>query len=295
MYTEVEQSIAYRMQKSADVIQALNGTPSFEHFVDKQRRSGDVTTTIDGLAFEWSTFKLTVQVATNAEHFYIDKTFLPFFDAAFTNVPDNIVFDESRLISTSGWLDLRNAKAALKMGTANGGEYDVLIWSKFILAKYKKPAYLLAFLDFSDPTQVQWAQSCVVLEGDKYVPTKEHGENHKVDQVIIRNAAIILHLLGMRVSHKTEQSARANLANAARAKGYPATAKLITLRRPTQQHVEGAQDIEWNCQWHVRGHWRQQPYRSTGQVRPVFIEAYIKGPADKPLKPLSHNIFVAKR
>jgi len=53
-------------------------------------------------------------------------------------------------------------------------------------------------------------------------------------------------------------------------------------------------DVEWSCQWLVRGHWRQQPYPSEGIYRPIWIEPYIKGPEDKPMKN-PEKIFDVKR
>lgn len=42
--------------------------------------------------------------------------------------------------------------------------------------------------------------------------------------------------------------------------------------------------VEWSCQWPVRPHRRMQWYPSVGQHRPRWIEGYVKGPADKPLR-----------
>lgn len=54
-------------------------------------------------------------------------------------------------------------------------------------------------------------------------------------------------------------------------------------------------EIEYRWQWMVRGHWRNQYYPGTDEHKPVFVEAYIKGPDDKPFKPEGHKIFVARR
>ena len=53
--------------------------------------------------------------------------------------------------------------------------------------------------------------------------------------------------------------------------------------------------IEWNCQWLVRGHWRQQYYPSTGERRPLWIEPYVKGPDDKPFKAPVETVFAVNR
>jgi hypothetical protein len=67
--------------------------------------------------------------------------------------------------------------------------------------------------------------------------------------------------------------------------------KVVRLRRytkeggETQQAVHEDREIEWTCQWVVRGHWREQAYGPHYSLRrPVWITPYIKGPEDKPLR-----------
>jgi hypothetical protein len=40
---------------------------------------------------------------------------------------------------------------------------------------------------------------------------------------------------------------------------------------------------EWSHRWVVRGHWREQWYPSEGVHRLIWIEAFVKGPEDRPL------------
>jgi hypothetical protein len=56
-----------------------------------------------------------------------------------------------------------------------------------------------------------------------------------------------------------------------------------------------ASTIEYSCQWTVRGHWRQQFYPSKGRHKPVFVDEYIKGPEDKPLKEKAAVVFKVDR
>jgi hypothetical protein len=69
---------------------------------------------------------------------------------------------------------------------------------------------------------------------------------------------------------------------------------VITLRRakykPSDSHVE----VEWSCQWVVRGHWRNQYYPSTDSNTPIWILPYIKGPEDKPMKNSEHIFQVIR-
>lgn len=73
--------------------------------------------------------------------------------------------------------------------------------------------------------------------------------------------------------------------------------KVILLRVKTsvggESHEE--REIEWTCQWIVRGHWRQQWYRHDEVHRAIWIRPYIKGPEDKPLKKPISNLFAVVR
>jgi hypothetical protein len=55
--------------------------------------------------------------------------------------------------------------------------------------------------------------------------------------------------------------------------------------------------IDWQYQWRVRGHWGQQWYPSIQQHKPTYVGEYLKGPEDKPLKPLNdkQTIYVVSR
>lgn len=63
------------------------------------------------------------------------------------------------------------------------------------------------------------------------------------------------------------------------------------LRRP--QETEG-EAVVWNCRWIVRGHWRDQWYSSLGRHQPLFIDPYVKGPEDKPLRNPSRLFAVVR-
>jgi len=61
---------------------------------------------------------------------------------------------------------------------------------------------------------------------------------------------------------------------------------VIHLRRvrPSGEPVEpGEGSVEWQRQWIVRGHWRNQWYPSIKEHRQIWISPYVKGPEDKPL------------
>jgi len=71
-------------------------------------------------------------------------------------------------------------------------------------------------------------------------------------------------------------------------KGHATTVNVIRLRRKYTQHPTdpNVAPTSYDFQWLVRGHWRKQPYRSKGPdfYKHIFIQPYVKGPDDKPLK-----------
>jgi hypothetical protein len=54
-------------------------------------------------------------------------------------------------------------------------------------------------------------------------------------------------------------------------------------------------NIEWNCQWIVGAHWRKQYYKSINDHKPVYIDSFVKGPSNKPLKPPTKTIYKVVR
>lgn len=64
--------------------------------------------------------------------------------------------------------------------------------------------------------------------------------------------------------------------------------RVVQLRRQETRHEtseSAATETHWNCQWVVDGHWRNQAFGShMSQRRLTWIDPYLKGPEDKPLK-----------
>lgn len=75
------------------------------------------------------------------------------------------------------------------------------------------------------------------------------------------------------------------------------TVRVVTLRRLEMVRSTGPQShkVHWQYQWRVRGFWREQWYAAERVHKKIWIEDFIKGPSDKPLKPPVHTIYVARR
>lgn len=77
------------------------------------------------------------------------------------------------------------------------------------------------------------------------------------------------------------------------------TVKAVVLRRSEQHRddsVSMRSDVEWSCQWLVRGHWRKlhEPRKSDGATV-TYIQPHTKGPEDKPFRAPRETVYVAKR
>lgn len=63
--------------------------------------------------------------------------------------------------------------------------------------------------------------------------------------------------------------------------------RVVTLRRSQSgggpEETDEEWGREWSHRWVVRGHWRKQWYPSEGVHRMKWIDAFVKGPDDKPL------------
>lgn len=67
---------------------------------------------------------------------------------------------------------------------------------------------------------------------------------------------------------------------------------VMTLRRAASQPVGESRDVDWQWRWWVRGHWRLQAMGPNRQDRaPVWIMPHVKGPEDRPMKPLVPTIY----
>jgi hypothetical protein len=53
---------------------------------------------------------------------------------------------------------------------------------------------------------------------------------------------------------------------------------------PDDGYVRESTPIDWSCRWIVRRHIRNHWCPAEGRHKPIWIEPYIKGPEDKPLK-----------
>jgi len=99
------------------------------------------------------------------------------------------------------------------------------------------------------------------------------------------------------VSIQTTQASRPIRRHAPKAYTAEPVIRIIQLRRRGPATNGGEpKKIDYGCRWLVRGHWRNQFYRSSHSHRLIFIPPYVKGPDDKPLKkPAKVSLFAVVR
>lgn len=132
-------------------------------------------------------------------------------------------------------------------------------------------------------------------EGGAYENNRETSELHEVRWIYTA-----FHLMAQKLAIQfDEQTDRTTKRRAEREKKVvPSSIKVVSLRR-LEQHKQKAgaegQKIDWKWQWAVRGHWRNQFFKSTNSYKQIFIESFIKGPQNAPFKPITPKLFVAAR
>jgi len=230
-----------------------------------------------------------------AEPFAVPKPYVK--DPALAEKLRNV---EAR-ISAVGWLPIVFAEEGMIVGPQP--EFE----------RAEPDAYWFAFFQaFKDGSFHPWSYFHI-NNGDKLDDRIEEYESHVYGEgAYIQDESIdynqlhemrwtfaAMHLMSQRLAAKVrEPTDRATRRRATHAQQKaPPFIEVITLRRKQlDQEREGARhDVDWQWQWAVRGHWRNQWFPGKGTHQPVFIESYIKGPPDKPVKPPAIKIFTAVR
>ena len=209
-------------------------------------------------------------------------------------------------IHAIGWV------AAERTYDLDDGRRYAETYSKSMLPPAIPSAYsFLCFFDLGDHFE-KWAyftfseHDTIAEKVKKFeeLAEKQGGRYHPLDMKYheIRWIYTAMHLmsqkLSIQVDHETD---RATKRRADREKKTVVPKfKVVTLRRMEVDRKAAnlsteREKIDWQWQWTVRGHWRNQWYPAEKVHKQVFVEAYLKGPDDKPLKEVSQKIFVAKR
>jgi hypothetical protein len=144
-------------------------------------------------------------------------------------------------------------------------------------------------------TRIRDFESGATKEGGAYSEERISDMMHEM-RWIYSSFYMMAQRLSITVHHNTD---RATKRRAEREKRTIAPFfKVVTLRRYEEERKKAEASgnlVNWQCQWEVVGHWRNQYYPSTAEYKQKWIESYVKGPPDKPFKAPSVKVFVARR
>lgn len=259
------------------------------------------------------------EVLSDAETLYMGKEFCSLVDTARRTVPDDLEFEESWVPCKKGFLYLEKPFA---VPHAPGLPVDVVIRAVGWMPNTGGTLFLFA-LEGIPGSHAQGGLSnwsyCTLYNGEPvlarlryfeeqskaasslpeppYKPGKEMDELHE-----IRWLYTALHLMSQRlaVTRRERTSPLARSMNRSKGRKLNDDIRIVSLRRMEYDRQQALgengehSNREYHWQWVVTGHWRRQPYRD-GLYKNIFIEAYVKGPDNMPLKPPVHKIYVAVR
>jgi hypothetical protein len=257
---------------------------------------------------------------------YMNKEFCALVDHARATAPDDLVFEDSWMQTPSGfmWLEIpfRVPRPAefddtrlLDQGIDVDPHLHAVSWFK------QDGGYVfLTYQDWHDVHPNAEGFGCwshfIMRPGDVLAERMKRFETTAFDPdapghgVYARSALnnslhemrwvfTAMHLMAQRLSMTVEHRASSMARDSARRKKLAITPflKVVTLRRMEAERPAGGEhkQHDWQWKWVVLGHWRNQWYETDKTHKRIFIESYMKGPDDKPLKMPGHTLFKVLR
>jgi hypothetical protein len=151
------------------------------------------------------------------------------------------------------------------------------MWSYFVL----NPGDML-----DERRELFEAFSAAEASSGAYLPGSE--ELHEVRWIYTA-----LHLMSQRLATTVPKTATRGTRKRLERERTPVQPeyRIVTLRRMEEDREKAAKEegerhsVEWQWSWTTTGHWRRQWYPVEQEHRTIWIDEYVKGPLDKPLKP----------
>lgn len=234
----------------------------------------------------------------HGDTFYMDGHFCRLAKHASETIPSNTEFDASWLQSPAGWLYMEDA-----FTLPDGAHLRALGWY-FDPDADESRVEIVCYRELPDGSFYPLSHHLVPLKGEylsvieKAERTQHPDDPGKFVTSVMYWVYAAFHLMAQRMSVTVNQKVDRAVRRRAEKTGEtaPEIVKVITLRRMAEaRRREAPDDVNWRWQWEVRGHWRNQFYPSENVHKPVFVEAYIKGPTDKPFKSPGLKLFAAVR
>lgn len=260
------------------------------------------------------------------ETFVMNKHFGEVVNQARLSFPDELMFDPKWLVSKYGWMWLEEPIDVPTLDeeyTSTLTEAAQKVKPKIsAVAWYTLPSddnisigtiEVLFFLDFKQISKSNgfgmWSYF-TIQPNAKVLPTIKKFESLQVDGIYKQNKETELlhemrwfytamHIMSQKLATTVEHRAERGTRRRFEREESPIAPflRIVTLRRleeARQKDPKGYQ-VDWQWKWHVVGHWRNQYFPSEQTNKIIWVEEYIKGPPEKPLKPFSHTIFKVQR
>ena len=263
----------------------------------------------------------------NGDTFFMDRAFCDLVDYARRTIPDDLAFEKSWVFRRSGWMlmetpfDVPEFVRDIEDNPVPQSYFKVaaISWELLPNGTTNVACYLNAV---SGRGFMMWTWFAID-DGDRVVDrihrfekdaAVENGVARRQDGLVpgtcvdgkqtdvmheIRWVYTAMHLMSQKlattVRHRGDRSIRRRWERD-KSVLLPEL-NVVTLRRMQEardKDPHGTSAVDWQWQWAVQGHWRNQWYPSDRAHKTKWIEDYVKGPVDKPMKPVA-TVFNVKR
>jgi len=248
----------------------------------------------------------------HGEHFLVEKSFGMALKSLATTMPVETKFDASLVPTSVGWvafeepiLDVSAHPIGLLLW-ASIGEDSVAKNPDGKLVKLHSGQFMACLATpphrMSNGLWMIEEFTLRVLEDERSLTDCITSDKQQTDTFYAGQRLLysFFYLIQQRISGMEPTAVRGEkLSRIKRQNGFRFTNEphTILLRRlnTTPSGTDDESKREFHCQWLVGAHFRLQPYRSNNTVKLILIDPYIKGPADKPFKPPTPRVYVARR
>jgi hypothetical protein len=269
------------------------------------------------------------------ETFFMNKRFCELVDVARRTIPDDLEFDPTWLVTPNGWMWIDEPFCCPKFVTLEDGNPNVeetmfgghpfrlsaVSWFQVPLGSGATEVLFYMDRGLINPKPLSgfgmWAYF-TICSGEKVLDRLRKFEQHVNDGIgnmeqdgryvdgpsmdmlhEIRWFYTAMHLMSQKLSTTVQHVAeRGTRRRWEREKvTLQPFLRIVTLRRMEEDRKKDpiGHGVDWHWQWKVDGHWRAQWFPSEQVHKKIWIESYVKGPEDKPFKPVPLTIFKAAR
>lgn len=298
---------------SSSYLQALEMRLGWLRWLEESPVAAEIN---EALMLEVAGYSLMTSGAT----YFMSKPFCDLVEHLRKTVPDDLQFDMKWLQTSEGFVWFGSPFTAAAIDDDPGNLMRAMSWCKASnRTDLPSAVQIIFYVDLADLKGVRNPQAqygfmtngsflvkegCLLREGvAEMVKQMPQYQGTMLRQTMLYLAFAALYLMGQRLAIKSEVKAdratRRRMEHNGKQSPLLPVVQVITLRRLEPQGIRPKpgddHEVDWHWQWVVGKHWRRQYFPSLGQHKYIVIDSYMKGPEDKPVKPPSSRIYVARR